>query len=169
MLIVSGMLLLSVTGCTAPAPATFAEGTATLIVSLDGFRNTQGTAIISLFRGPTGFPDEVAASVATVNAVIREGKATASFTDLPYGDYAVSVLHDEDGDGQMATSLLGTPREGFGFSGFPDLRFGHPAYDQVHFLLVEPRREMTIAIRYETGRRQHQDEGRAAETRRPKE
>lgn len=156
-------------GCSAPIPATFAEGTATLVVNLDSFRNDQGMAIVSLFRGPKGFPDEVAASVATVSVAIQEGQATAAFANLPYGDYAVSVLHDEDGDGQMATGLLGTPREGFGFSGYPDYRFGHPDYAQVRFLLVEPRREMTIGLRYETGRRQRQEEERAAETRRPKE
>lgn len=163
------MLLLSMWGCRAPIPATFAEGTATLVVNLDSFRNDRGMAIVSLFRGPKGFPDEVAASVATLNVPIREGQATATFAGLPYGDYAVSVLHDEDGDGQMATGLLGMPREGFGFSGYPDYRFGHPEYAQVHFLLVEPQREMTIGLRYETGRRQRQEEERAAETRRPKE
>ena len=119
------MVLLVIMGCRAPVPATFAEGTATLIVNLDGFRNAQGMAIVSLFHGPKGFPDEVAASVATVSLAIQKGRATAIFADLPYGDYAVSVLHDEDGDGQMATGLLGTPREGFGFSGYPDYRFGH--------------------------------------------
>lgn len=168
-LVACGAVLLLVVGCAAPAPVTFAPGSATLTVHLEGFRNDHGTAIVSLFRGEKGFPDEVAASAATVNVPIREGQATAVFTAVSYGDYAVSVLHDENDDGQMATGLLGTPREGFGFSGYPDYRFGHPAYAQVHFLLVEPQREMTIGLRYETGRRQHQKDGRAAGTRRPQE
>lgn len=163
------LMLFLVAGCSAPAPDLFGLGTATLTIHLDGFRNDQGEAIVSLFRGERGFPDDVAASAVTVHVVIRERRATAVFTGVPFGDYAVSVLHDEDGDGQMATGLLGTPREGFGFSGYPDYRFGHPVYAQVHFLLVEPQREMTIGMRYETGRRQHQEDGRAAETRRPQE
>jgi len=162
------VLTLLVGGCagSAPLPA-FSPGTATLTVALEGFHNDRGTAIVSLFHGKKGFPDEVAASVSTLNVAIQGGKATVTFADLPYGDYALSVLHDEDGDGQMATGLLGAPREGFGFSGYPDYRFGHPDYQQVRFLLVEPHREMNIGIRYETGRRLHQEEGRAAETRRP--
>jgi uncharacterized protein (DUF2141 family) len=162
------VLALLAGGCalSPPLPA-FSPGTATLTVALDGFRNDRGTAIVSLFHGKEGFPDKVAASVATLDAAIQGGKATVAFTGLPYGEYALSVLHDEDGDGQMATGLLGAPREGFGFSGYPDYRFGHPDYQQVRFLLVEPQREMNIGIRYETGRRLHQEEGRAAETRRP--
>lgn len=167
-LIACGIALLLAVGCAAPpAPATFAPGTAVLTVHLEGFRNDRGAAVVSLFAGPKGFPDEVDASVATVSAAIAAGQAMVTFADLPYGEYAVSVLHDEDGDGNMATTLFGAPREGFGFSGDPDYRFGHPAYDQVRFLLIEPQREMTIVVRYETGRRQHQDEGRAAESRRP--
>ncbi|MCM2266117.1 MAG: DUF2141 domain-containing protein [Desulfuromonadales bacterium] len=162
------LLMLLAVACRGPAPTTaFPSGTGTLHVALEGFHNDRGTAIVSLFAGPKGFPDEVAASVSTVNVAIQEGKATVTFAGLPYGDYALSVLHDEDGDGQMATGLFGAPREGFGFSGYPDYRFGHPAYAEVSFLLVEPQREMTIVMRYETGRRQHQDEGRAAESRRP--
>lgn len=155
-------------GCAASAPLpAFLPGVATLTVALEGFRNDRGTAIVSLFHGEKGFPDEVAASVSTLDAAIQGGKATVAFAGLPYGEYALSVLHDEDADGQMATGLLGTPREGFGFSGYPDYRFGHPDYQQVRFLLVEPQREMNISIRYETGRRRHQTEGHAAEIRRP--
>jgi uncharacterized protein (DUF2141 family) len=168
-LLAGGMALLFAAGCGTPRPVAFAVGTGALHVQLEGFRTEQGVAIVSLFRGATGFPDEVAASVATVSAAIRQGRAVATFTDLPYGDYAVSALHDEDDDGEMATGLFGAPREGFGFSGYPDYRLGPPDYAEVSFLLVEPERQMTIVMRYETGRRQHQDEGRAAGSRRPQE
>ena len=166
-LILLTILLLG--GCAASSREGFPDGYGTLVLNLEGFRSERGTAVVSLFAGPKGFPDQVLASLATVTVDIHEGKATATFAALPYRDYAVSVLHDEDGDGQMATGLFGTPREGFGFSGYPDYRFGHPDYAAVRFLLVEPQREMTIGMRYETGRRQHQDEGRASESRRPHE
>lgn len=162
------LLTLLTTACQAPRLSeSYPVGRGTLTVALEGFRNDRGRAIVSLFAGPKGFPDEVPASVATASVAVHEGRATAVFPGLPYRDYAVSVLHDEDNDGQMATGLIGTPREGFGFSGFPDFRFGHPDYDHVRFLLIEPQREMTVVIHYETARRQHRDEGRAAGARRP--
>jgi len=165
----SGLALLLAAGCSVPQPVAVVSGTGTLIVAVDGFRSEQGTAIISLFGGASGFPDDVAASLATATVAIRAGRAAATFAGLPYGAYAVSVLHDEDGDGQMATGLFGAPREGFGFSGDPDYRFGPPGFAEVSFLLVEPQRELTIGMRYETSRRQHQDEGRASGARRPQD
>jgi len=162
-------LTLAVAGCVPASPPPLAAGTGTLVVALEGFHNDQGTAIVSLFAGPHGFPDEVSASAVTLKAEIHEGQALAIFPGLPYGEYAISVLHDEDGDGKMATGLLGGPREGFGFSGFPDYRFGPPDYATVSFLLVEPQREIIIGMRYETARRQHQEQGRSTESRRPRE
>jgi len=161
-------LLLITAGCATP-PAVFLPGDGTLVVTLDGLRNERGTAIVSVFAGPAGFPDEVNAAARNAYLPIAEGRAVVTFADLPYGEYAVSVLHDEDGDGRMATGLFGAPREGFGFSGAPDLRFGQPDFAEVSILLVTPYRELTIAMHYETGRRRHQDEGRAGNLGRPQE
>jgi len=165
----AGCALLLITASCASPPPVFHPGAGTLVVSVDGFRNEQGTAIVSVFAGPAGFPDQVNAAVRNAYMTITEGRTVATFTDLPYGEYAVSVLHDEDGDGRMATGLFGTPREGFGFSGAPDLHFGQPDFVEVSIVLVAPYRELTIAMHYETGRRRHQDEGRAGTLGRPLE
>ena len=158
------------TGCQAAAPpSSFPAGNGELLVKLSGLHNDQGVVIISLFAGPGGFPDDVSASLATVTVPIRAGQAEARFAAVPYGEYALSVLHDEDGDGRMATGLLGAPREGFGFSGRPDYRFGHPDFAAASFVLIAPQREVDIVLRYETARRQHQEEGRGGELRRPQE
>jgi uncharacterized protein (DUF2141 family) len=159
-----------VAGCqVAPPPALFPAGEGELLVRLFGLRSDQGVAIVSLFAGAKGFPDDVAASLATVSVPILAGAAEVRFPALPYGEYAVSVLHDEDGDGEMATGMFGAPREGFGFSGRPDYRFGHPDFAATSFPLISPKCEVEIAIRYATGRRQHQEEGRGSEARRPRE
>lgn len=169
-LLAAGWVWLLVTaGCVPPPPAAFAPGSGTLAVTLEGLRNAQGVAIVSVFAGPQGFPDDVAAAVRTEYLAIAAGRAFASFADLPYGEYAVSVLHDEDGDGRMATGLFGAPREGFGFSGSPDYRFGHPSFAEVSFVLLGPHRELTVGMHYETGRRQHQEEGRTGSIGRPQE
>jgi uncharacterized protein (DUF2141 family) len=132
-------------------------GSGELLVKLSGFRNDQGVVMVSLFAGPRGFPDKPAASLQTLSVSIQHGQAEALFSGIPYGEYALSVLHDEDNDGKMATGALGTPREGFGFSGHPDYRFGHPVFAQTRFFLISPYREVEVMVRYETGRREHRE------------
>lgn len=47
------------------------------------------------------------------------------------GEYAFSVLHDEDKNNKLTRSLIGFPKEGFGFSNNPPVRTGPPAFDHV--------------------------------------
>lgn len=161
---------MSLAACQVAAPpSSFPAGEGEVLVKLSGLRNDQGIVIVSLFASANGFPDSVSASLATVTVPIRAGQAEAQFAAVPYGEYALSVLHDEDGDGRMAAGLFGAPREGFGFSGRPDYRFGRPDFAAASFLLLSPRREIEIVLRYETARRQHQEEGRGGELRRPQQ
>lgn len=38
------------------------------------------------------------------------------FNDMPVGEYAVTMYHDEDNDGEMDRKWYGPPKEGYGFS-----------------------------------------------------
>ncbi|MDT8442146.1 MAG: DUF2141 domain-containing protein [Desulfuromonadales bacterium] len=125
-------------------------------VQLVGFRSRDGEVIVSLFASAEGFPDRIQHAVATRNLPIRDLQAATRFDGLAYGRYAISVLHDENGDGLMNSSWLGTPREGFGFSGHPEYRFGQPTFAEAAFFLVTPQRDVVIGLRYATGRQERQ-------------
>ncbi len=66
---------------------------------------------------------------------------------LPYGDYAIAVLHDENGNGKLDT-MMGIPREGFGFSRNPGLMAGPPAFARAHFVVAAPKLSEVIRIKY---------------------
>ena len=153
------LLVLVVAGCNTPGrSAPRRVGEARLSVMIEGFRSDRGLAIVSLFDRPEGFPDSVAASRQTLSVSITNASARAVFENLSRGEYAVSVLHDEDGDGRMSTSLFGLPREGFGFSGKPGYWFGQPTFNEASFLLLDEAHELSVSMRYETGRRDHQQQ-----------
>jgi uncharacterized protein (DUF2141 family) len=153
--------------CVSPGQKPVAEGQGRLKVNMVDFQRDSGQAVVSLFASPAGFPDDVDRSLVTHELPIGEGHASTIFPGLPYGRYALSVLHDENGDGQMESSWLGQPQEGFGFSGRPDHKLGRPEFKDVSFLLVAPLREVTVRMRYETGRRRHQEINRQNTLKRP--
>ena len=152
--VLSGALLCQ--GCTTSKERLYRDGSGTLSVKLIGFRNNHGEANISLFSGPKGFPQNDQFALESKAVPIVNQTAHVIFTPLPYGTYALSALHDEDLDGQMATSWTGSPHEGFGFSGHPDYKFGPPDYASSAIYLTTPEREIVIRIKYETSRLQHQ-------------
>jgi len=127
-----------------------------LHITVTGLRNDNGQVMVSLFAGSSGFPDDVARSQITVTPPVHNGRVEVTLPDIPYGVYAISVLHDENSDGKMATSLLGIPREGFGFSGNPQYRSGQPDFDEARFYLFAPLKDVPLTMRYETGKKERQ-------------
>ncbi len=107
----------------------------TLRVNIQDFRNDQGVVRVVLFDGANGFPDNPVGSSLIKTVKIRDGKAQAVFADLKPGQYAVTLLHDEDQDGKMDKNMMGIPREGYGFSGEKVSKMRAPKFDEARFAL----------------------------------
>jgi uncharacterized protein (DUF2141 family) len=63
------------------------------------------------------------------------------------GSYALSAIHDENRNGRLDT-FLGIPREGFGFSRNPVIRFGPPRFTQVRFDAVSGLSRQSVRMQY---------------------
>ncbi len=132
----------------APGPTT-AAATGTITVEVDRLRNEKGQVLFALFRSKTGFPKAPRRAAQRVTSEIRDGGARAVFENVPPGEFAVSVLHDEDGDFEVKTGLLGIPREGIGFSRNARATFGPPSFDDAKLNLAASANErLVIEIHY---------------------
>src|SRR5688572_1212349 len=95
-------------------------------VQVQALRNTRGQVRLCLTRNPAHFPDCNRDPAAVKRSVATGQAGSIRLTDLAEGTYALSVIHDENGNGRLDRSL-GIPREGFGFSRNPRIRMGPPA------------------------------------------
>lgn len=145
-----------VTGCA--TSRSFPDKTGLVSAEIEGFHNDNGEAIVSLFSTDGGFPDNMAKAWHNLRLKIDSGRARAVFTSVPYGQYALCVLHDEDADSQMKSSWLGQPLEGFGFSGRPDYNFGPPDFADAAFILLSEVRPIVVRMRYDTVRKEKRNE-----------
>lgn len=154
-------------GCAEQAVRSFPQKNGELSVDIEGFRSDEGKAIISLYAAGGGFPDGIEKAWQTQSVIIESGHVHVLFTGVPYGEYALSALHDEDGDGQMKKSWLGQPLEGFGFSGQPEYNFGPPAFTDTAFVIASATRELVVRMRYTTVRKTRQAERQRARDHKP--
>lgn len=69
------------------------------------------------------------------------------FEGLPTGSYAIALIHDENSNNKLDTSF-GIPREGFGFSRNPVIRFGPPKFDDARFSVTGSTTEEPIKVKY---------------------
>lgn len=106
---------------------------AELRVRIGHLRNEKGHVLVSLFRNGEGYPDEPEKAYRKGQALISNGNAVMVFHDLPAGDYAIAILHDENDDLRMNKNWLGLPTEGYGFSNNVMGMFGPPGLSKASF------------------------------------
>ncbi|TXC63973.1 DUF2141 domain-containing protein [Sphingosinicella ginsenosidimutans] len=118
-----------------------------LEVQIHGLRNMRGSIELCLTRSPAHFPD-CTGSPGMVSRTVRAADAgSVLFRGLPPGDYAVSVIHDENDDGRLNT-FVGIPREGFGFSRNPRIRMGPPRFEECRIAVTGAAMREVIQIKY---------------------
>ncbi len=84
---------------------------------------------------------------ARVTRIVASGESgSIRFAGIAPGRYALLVIHDENRNGKLDTTL-GLPREGFGFSRNPALRMGPPRYDDVNFAVAGHSRQ-AVKLKY---------------------
>lgn len=120
--------------------------TAAIEISIEKLRNHKGELHLCLTREPSHFPD----CRSDPRAVTRSAPATAGpirITGLAPGAYALAVFHDENRNRKL-DMLIGIPREGFGFSRNPVVRFGAPKFRQVRIDLRAGFTRETVRMQY---------------------
>jgi uncharacterized protein (DUF2141 family) len=140
-------LLALMIGAVATLPASWATDVpganmGRITVHTTGYPEDKGVALIQLANSAEDY-DGDDSGFRGAEIPIANKEATAVFTDVPYGEYAVKVFHDANQNRKLDFGLMG-PKEAYGFSNNARGRFGPPGYEEVKFVLAE--NELTIEI-----------------------
>jgi uncharacterized protein (DUF2141 family) len=126
------------------------KDTTTLTVRVTGARNAKGKIGVTLFQNAQGFPDDTSKAIRQQSVDIDPNTMSAqvTFKDLPQGTFAVSVLHDENGNGKMDKNFVGMPKEGYGASNNPKKKKRAPTFDEAKFSLNSSEQSIEIILIY---------------------
>ena len=104
----------------------------TISVHVKNVDSTNGQVNVALYDSDETFLsfDHVLKSG---SAPAHEGIVTLQIADLPIGEYALAVFHDENGNGKLDTNWLGIPKEKVAFSRAKMKTFGPPRYKECAF------------------------------------
>jgi len=114
------------------SPLLFAH---TLTVKVSNIANNNGAILIGLYNKANDFTkiDKVYKK-GKLNS-IEENSFTYSFTNIPDGTYAISILHDENRNKKLDKNFLGIPKEGYGFSNNVHPSFRSATFEEAKFEL----------------------------------
>lgn len=107
---------------------------ANLTVELENPPET-GQIEVLLFGSAASFKD--LRDPAFSKTVPAGGQSTIQLSDVPTGDYALMVHHDENNNGQLDKNFIGIPREPVGFANDYSPK-GPPGYNRALLAIHEP-------------------------------
>lgn len=117
-----------------------------LEIQVTGLRSAKGVLQFCIARDAGDFPD-CREGASGIKHTVSAAAPTLRFETLPQGQYAVAVIHDANANAKLDT-MLGIPKEGFGFSRNPAIRFGPPRFDAARFAVGGGGTVEQIRMRY---------------------
>ena len=126
-----------------PATALAAD----LTVTVTGLRTDNGDVHIALYDRPEAFPDGDG-MLDERKVPIQGGIASARFEGLAPGAYAVATYHDENGNHDFDTNVIGFPLEGYAFSKGAQVFLGPPTFPEAAFDVGDGANETRITMEY---------------------
>jgi len=112
-------------------------------------RSAQGNILAGLFAVKTGFPFETEKAALRTYGVIKNGQADFIIDDVPYGEYALIMIHDENVNGKLDMLRNGIPVEGYGSSGNHIFNYTPPTFRMSSFRLKKRVMELAVKMNYD--------------------
>lgn len=111
-----------------------------LTVKVTNLGDMKGQLMVGLFDKEDNFLKE---PVKGINMKASAEGQEIVFENVPFGSYAVSVIHDENENGELDTFMV-IPTEPYGFSNNAMGKFGPPSFEQTKITISG---ETTIEIK----------------------
>ncbi len=116
---------------------------ANIVVNIINIPNNDGQVLVSLHDKAKDFPKK---AILKRTAEIIEGVAVVSFPDMEYGNYAITVIHDENKNGKLDFNLLHIPKENGAASNNAKGFMGPPKYEDAMFEVKSKEVSMDIQM-----------------------
>src|SRR5688572_78535 len=116
-----------------------------LEIQVDNIKTKKGSIQIELLNSEAEFlknPIEKRVIKSTGNGI------TVVFENLQPGDYALSVIHDENENGELDSNAFGIPKEGFAFGNNALGSFGPPPFEKTKITIADQNVKQEIKLKY---------------------
>ncbi len=118
--------------------------TASLTVEVHHFKNTNGRLKVALFNSEQTYLGDSQYSGDTI--IYDLDRVQLVFEELPFGEYAISVYHDENENGVLDANFMGIPTEAYAFSNNAPSRFGPAKYENAKFMVESKSQTHSIQL-----------------------
>jgi len=139
------MIFLGNVMITVPTQEPHSVPTGTLTIHISGMASDNGVIRMALYNSAKSFPGKHPYRGYVLP--VRQHKAVVIVENLPFGEYAVAVFHDENNNEELDRNFLGVPTERYGFSNNARGVIGPPSFEQSKNTLNSASHTITLEVR----------------------
>ena len=110
-------------------------------------KSNEGEIRVLIFNKEDGFPQDPKKAFKALSLPVSNFEANVTIGDLPPGNYAISVFHDENSDGKFRKNIIGIPLDSYGFSNNPTLKLGPPSFSKCAVAIKNVSVKVEISLR----------------------
>jgi len=114
-----------------------------LVLKVENLKNQEGQLIITLFSNSQDFLKKPVYE--RYVSLADQTDVRLVLDDVPTGEYALCIVHDQNNNGDIDTNFLKIPKESYGFSHNPKSKFGPPPFDRAKFAFFQ-NTELTVLL-----------------------
>lgn len=103
-----------------------------LTINIQNIEKIQGNIIVGVYNAEEGFLKKDV-EIKHYSIKVENSTERLIIDDLPSGDYAISMYHDENSDGICNLNFIGIPKEPYGFSNNFKPKFSAPKFEDCKF------------------------------------
>ncbi len=119
------------------APPLAVAEEAAVQIEISGLAEASGNLYISVYdSSDTWLGEETVLTTMVSIEEARDGELVRARLSLAPGDYAISIFHDSNGNGDLDTNFIGIPKEPVALSNNARPKFGPPKYKDAVFTLA---------------------------------
>lgn len=118
--------------------ALFPANNPQLTIKISNIEKIKGEIKVGIFDTSTNFLKEGYA-IKNYAIKVKNNTAVLTITDLPKGEYAVTMYHDENSDDEFNRNFIGIPKEPYGFSNNIKPVMSAPKYNDCKFNFTEDK------------------------------
>ena len=102
-----------------------------ITVDIEGIKTDRGSIVLAIFDKESDFLTKVYWSQSY--AIAGNEHLEVKIDHIPAGESAISIFHDKNNNGELDTNFIGAPKEPYGFSNNPKVRFRPPRFVEAKF------------------------------------
>lgn len=109
------------------------EDTGSLILNIKNVKTDTGIIWIGIYDSEQNFLIKEKAILERYDISSPVKNPTIRIESLKFGEYAIALFHDVNGNGEMDRNFFGIPSEPYAFSKKPKSRWRLPRFDEIKF------------------------------------